>query len=198
MNLKSKNYTLIVVVFIIGCTLSVYLLFKYKSPNERELIIDYYNLVEDKVNKATLHDIPLINEERDTISISQLVGLKKLIYRISDLHCNSCVLNEFENLKSILSKYNIESNNIVIIGFYQNLRHLKIFRRINRLENFEIYNLLDSNIGLEADILDMPYFFVLNKNLSVESTFIPTKDANQKTQNYLISSLNKVKSSKSN
>lgn len=185
-------------VFIIGCTLSVYLLFKYKSPNERELIIDYYNLVEDKVNKATLHDIPLINEERDTISISQLVGLKKLIYRISDLHCNSCVLNEFENLKSILSKYNIESNNIVIIGFYQNLRHLKIFRRINRLENFEIYNLLDSNIGLEADILDMPYFFVLNKNLSVESTFIPTKDANQKTQNYLISSLNKVKSSKSN
>lgn len=114
-------------VFIIGCTLSVYLLFKYKSPNERELIIDYYNLVEDKVNKATLHDIPLINEERDTISISQLVGLKKLIYRISDLHCNSCVLNEFENLKSILSKYNIESNNIVIIGFYQNLRHLKNF-----------------------------------------------------------------------
>ena len=149
-------------------------------------IIGQYKTVEDSANNNILENFRLINESKDTLFISDLVTSKKLIYRFSELHCDSCIINEFKNLKKHVRSEGMKIKDIIIITYYDNIRNLYIFKRINKLQDFEIYNLAHNNIGrLKLDDMLVPYFFMLNKGLRISDAFIPIKQADKRTDDYL-------------
>lgn len=188
MNLrKITKYFLFILVFVtLGIILKDSLKPKKSVNNELNKVVEQHQVVQNNTNDIILKDIRIINENKDTISISNLLTTKKLIYRFSELHCDSCIINEFENLKNLLISNEMDVKDVLIISYYQNPRNLSIFKRINRLQDFEIYNLENNSLGdFEIDDMLIPYFFMLDKNLKIGNTFIPIKQANKRTDNYL-------------
>ncbi len=187
MNLKktTKYFLLLLVLVVIGAVVIIKTIPLSASINiELNEIIEQYSIVENKTNDKIIRNFPIINEKGETLLLSSLLTSNKLIYRFSELHCDSCIIKEFENLRKCIATEGLK--NIIILCYYQNPRNLNIFKRINRLQDFEIYNLVDNNIGeLELENSGVPYFFVLNKEFKISNTFIPLKEANQRTDDYL-------------
>lgn len=189
MSLKKEiKYLLLgVVVLIIGVmVVKIMIPLKTDINNELNLTIDGYTNIENKTNGKRLKDFSIINEKKDTLLLSSLLYHSKLIYRFSELHCDSCIIHEFENLRKQILAMGLDTNDVIILCHYQNPRNLSIFKRINKLQDFEIYNLLNNNLGeLEIDNVGYPYFFILNSKFKISNTFIPIKVANQRTDDYL-------------
>lgn len=185
MNLKKiiKYFSFSIIILISGIIFLKYIYPFKKNPNNKtNTILNNYAVYENNENGKMIDDIRLTNEKGDTLFLSNLAQQNKIIYRISELHCNSCVVHEFDNLKK-----SIPSNkNLLILSYYQNPRNLIIFKRINNLKDFEIYNLMDENIqNLIIDKYGTPYMFIIDKHLKISNLFIPLKTDNQRTIDYL-------------
>lgn len=188
MSLKKEiKYLLLVVVIVFAGILAAKMVMpKIAKNSELDLIIDEYTDIENRTNDKVLKDFSIISEKKDTLLLSGLLSHPKLIYRFSELHCDSCIIHEFENLRRKIVKEELDQNNIIILCYYEDPRNLNIFKRINKLQNFEIFNLMNNNIGdLVIDSMGVPYFFVIDNELKIDNTFIPLKEANQRTNNYL-------------
>ena len=141
--------------------------------------------IQSNNDKNILENFLIINENKDTLSITDLLTTKKLIYRFSELHCDSCIINEFENLKKMLLSKLFKIENLIVISYYQSPRNLYLFKRLNNLQNFEIYNLENNSLGsFELETMGVPYFFILNKELKMSNTFVPIKQVNKRTDDY--------------
>lgn len=195
MNLKriSKIILIIILSLFIGVLLKNKLSRKTTPNRELDSISNQYSIIQNRMNNTALDDLILINEVKDTLTISSLLTNKKLVYRFSALHCDSCIINEFENLKKHIINNGLKYQDVIVICYYQNPRNLFTFKRINKLKDFEIYNLLNDSIELEAENLSVPYFFVLDSTLKISQSFIPQKHLNQKTNDYLVVALKSLK-----
>lgn len=181
--IKSTLLSLLVLIMLLIITKKCSAAIDQERNVENQLV-KYYSKLENKTNNIVLDDFLVVNEQKDTLNISQLVDSEKLIYRFSELHCDVCVINEFKNLKESLTQKELQ--NVVILSSYNNLRNLYIFKRINSLKNFEVYNVVNNVIGnFEIEELGYPYFFCLNRNLIINNSFIPNKNDDQRTINYL-------------
>lgn len=186
---KITKYLVFVVVIIIIITRLIAAKtewsLKRAANDELHLIIDQYSIIEKKTNDKTLKDFLIISEEKDTLLLSSLLTHPKLIYRFSELHCDSCILHEFKNLRKYITAKKLKLNDVIIICYYENVRNLKIFKRINKLQDFQIYNLKNNNLNLlEIEKAQTPYFFMINSQLRISNTFIPIKKDNKRTDNY--------------
>lgn len=100
-----------------------------------------------------------------------------LVLRFSETNCNICIDTEVENLLKFSKK--VDSVNIVLIGSYSNER-----ARWMRKSKFKIFNLRDQVLGLPLDDQNVPYYFILDEDLSAKSVFIPFKELPGLTEKY--------------
>lgn len=121
-----------------------------------------------------------IQNENDSFSnLNSIVSKPTLILRYSELNCQSCV---DIIISSLLSDSSFNVNNTLLLGYYREPTYLYQFKRVNRI-NFPIYNIKE--IGLPPDTLNMPYFFILDQNLTTHNVFIPEEGDTISIKHYL-------------
>ncbi len=109
----------------------------------------------------------LVNEHKDSIKIESLISKPTLVMRYSELNCHSCVDAMLTELKN--NPFFNEKNSL-LLAWYNEPAYLYQFKRMNRIE-MPVYNI--KNTGLLADTLNMPYFFIIDKDLRVSKVLIP-------------------------
>ena len=125
----------------------------------------WFHLITENTKLNSKTDV--INENFDTIPLSDLISRPVIVLRYSELNCQSCVdelIVRFQNTKSL------DSANTVLLSWYNNPTHLYQFKRMNRLQ-YPVFSI--KNTGLPPDTLNVPYLFLLDQSLKVSNVFIP-------------------------
>ena len=157
------------------------ILFQYKQEMARVIddnIISKQILINREIN--ILRNIGLqINieqnvkdEQGNKISVAELLnGSHKIIFRYSELNCNLCIEEEIQ----ILQKYinDIGFDNILFFSTYNSTRDLFLFKRINQLQNYRIYNLKEEQLNIPIDRLNIPYVFLIDSSGNIVMLNIP-------------------------
>jgi len=68
------------------------------------------------------------------------------------------------------SNKTLDSSNTLLLAWYNNPAYLYQFKRMNRIK-LPVYSI--KNTGLPPDTLNIPYFYLLDKDLRVSNVFIP-------------------------
>ncbi|WP_417941944.1 hypothetical protein [Flavobacterium sp. RS13.1] len=135
-------------------------------------------LMKDSINNI----IPLINIFKNSQKTI-------LVYRFSQMHCESCVI---ASIKIFVNWANLHKvKNICFLGNFSNNR---IFYRTipeYSIENMNVYNASDFDIP--ADGIGYPYCFILNNNMQISNVFVPDKGMPKLTTEYLKMIQNKLK-----
>lgn len=116
----------------------------------------------------------ITDEKGNKISITELLNKSpKIIFRYSELNCQLCIEEEIK----ILLKYinDIGFDNILFFSTYNSTRDLFLFKRINQLQNFKIYNLKEEKLNIPIDSLNIPYVFLVDSSGNVVMLHIPEK-----------------------
>jgi hypothetical protein len=95
-----------------------------------------------------------------------------VIFRYSELHCQECVNAQIKTLKDFAN--DIGYDNVLLLANYKNNNDLSVFKRLNQLRDMKIYQVDSLNISIEE--FNLPYVFVVDKNMSVQLLFIPDKE----------------------
>ncbi len=109
----------------------------------------------------------LKTEKSDNLSFATIINRPRLVFRYSELNCQSCVdamLTQLQNNKTL------DSSNTLLLAWYNNPAYLYQFKRMNRL-SLPVYSI--KNTGLPPDTLNIPYFYLLDKDLRVSNVCIP-------------------------
>jgi len=188
--LVKKSLTILVIILIaFNITLLINslkykkLLFQYKKDIASVIEANEINkqiLINRELN--TLRNIGMqINiklkvedEEGNKISIAELLNNNpKVIFRYSELNCRLCIEEEIK----ILLKYinDIGFDNILFFSTYNSTRDLFLFKRINQLQDFKIYNLKEEKLNIPIDSLNIPYVFLIDSSGNIVMLNIPEK-----------------------
>jgi len=188
------NLTFLLGIIFVRIVLFVSIILKHKEPavhkmsNKAEdyLFVISNNLQND--NQILSNKLVLIENDGSFQVLDSIINEAKLIFRYSNLHCHSCIDKQMD----LLSKYSdsIDNDRIILFTYYQNLRDLFLFKRLNHIR-FKTYNVKSLDIPCEE--LQSPYFFVLDKNLKINDSFLPSKKDTILTINYLSTIFSKFK-----
>ncbi len=152
--------------------------------NEKSLSAnrDHFLRLSLKNNNTVLKKgLKVIDEKGESFLLREVLPFPKLIFRYSEIHCDVCVDQQIKTLK--LFKEKIGSDNIIILANYKLLKNLILFKRLNALD-LQVYK-LSSELNLELEKNDTPYFFILDENNVANDFFIPIKEINNYTHRYL-------------
>lgn len=102
-----------------------------------------------------------------------------LVFRYTTLVCMSCV----EKISDVLKKFQEENENIevIVLATYRPNEEL-MFKSICKPHK-NVYTVSALNLPLEKE--NVPYFFLLDKDLNVSNTFIPEAGMPKLTKAYL-------------
>ncbi len=107
---------------------------------------------------------------------------EKLVFRFTENNCIDCIKAELLHLEKIAPV--IGKDNIILLASYTGTNDLKLFRKAYN-PPFSIYNTpLESLAGNQLEDANLPYYFVLNKDLSPHLLFIPEKTLAELTEQY--------------
>jgi hypothetical protein len=130
----------------------------------------------------------VIKESGDSVPLDQLFRGSKLVFRYSELNCNTCIDKQIDILKKYAAK--IGNDNIILFVSSSNSRYRIQFKKVNNI-HFPIYE-LSSDLEKQLPNIDLPYYFIMEKNnLRINSFFIPQKEIHQLTEEYFRGILNK-------
>ena len=126
--------------------------------------------------------VDLDNSVTDFNNLLKRYGDKIVVCRTSQYNCETC--NDYAIQKlSILCREN-PNIQVVILGYYDSIRSLKIVSENSNLpNNIHYYQLLDYDLPIEA--AGVPYYFTFDKSLEVEDLFVPNRAYPKLTDYYL-------------
>ena len=136
--------------------------------------------------------IILINMKGDTFKLEDVISDKMLVFRYSMLNCGACIQKEFENINYTKFDKELQRKNIMFIAFYQEIRDLIVTYRSLKLD-IPIYIISNNELGMPIEKNNIPFYFAINENLKVNYVFIPERDKNELTLQYLNSIKNYFK-----
>ena len=135
--------------------------------------------------RAGLNVVDLQYREK---KISDVISDNTLILRYSEMNCDVCVDSIIKRLN--VYKDSIGLSNIVLLTTSRNLGYTRRFKKINKI-SFGIYNMGKVLDSILVDI-GMPYLFVYSSNNDrINNVFVPHKDNQRLTDEYLHSVLMK-------
>jgi len=138
------------------------------------------NMIQYGTEDRMLNDLKGNLDGTET-SLKSLLRGTKLIFRYNEAHCNTCIEQALKPLMDYKEKIGVD--NILILTSYKNARAMKIFIHKNA-PGIPVFNTNEIlNIPLEE--WGIPYFFVTDENLKIELAFIPVKEINGYTNNYI-------------
>jgi hypothetical protein len=129
----------------------------------------------------------IINLEGDTIMLGSLLDSSKIVIRLNERFCESCIT---EQINLINSAIKFPQDKIIGLASYNNIRKFRIFVKKNNI-NFPVYFISHfdgEQIFSINDSFELPYYFHLDKTLSSKFIFHPNLNHLKSTVDYLIKS----------
>lgn len=112
-----------------------------------------------------------------------------LVYRFSQMHCESCVNSSIQITQNWVDSVGI--NNVVFLGNHRNNRVFNKTIPLYGIQGLKVYNC--PKINIPAEDIEYPYFFVLDSNLQISNLFVPDKATPFITNSYLKNVSKKLK-----
>jgi len=132
----------------------------------------------------SLTALSLVREHGSADRLRQVVGeSEKLVLVVSDQHCDSCVDALLFCLKKNLNQLG-RKNLLVLFGAGSGNRNLWESKQLI-LPEVPFLEIPDKGLGLPADSLHTPYFFVTGPELTTSMTFLPYPTREEHTEVYL-------------
>lgn len=107
----------------------------------------------------------------------------KLVFRFSELDCNTCIDEQFQLLKKFESE--IGKNNIISWGSYSNERNLDILLSNNGLKLSSYFTPVSRDSKCLIEKANMPYYFLTDKQGVIRNVFVPLTNEPERTKIYL-------------
>jgi hypothetical protein len=120
--------------------------------------------------------------EKNSVRLADLPGPSaQLIFRYSEVHCNSCIDLVVQKLNAL---YRAGFTRMAIIASYNEYRHFSSFVRANQLE-MPVYLMEEEDATGIFDTEIPPYLFVLDQSGRVAYPFVPIKEMEAGVDLYL-------------
>ncbi|MEN6453321.1 MAG: hypothetical protein ABFD10_03615 [Prolixibacteraceae bacterium] len=190
-------YALIFVLFLILVGLLGFSNFNYKSKiqtiYERKVAMNEM-VIRHSFYGGSLNLSPktvLFNSSNQSVSLKYITnGKPKLVFRFTDLYCNSCIVSVLPLLKSFSDS--IGKSNIVLFVSASNQKYSRLLR-IDYDLDFPIYSVGYDFVNNDVEKLNSPYLFILNTDTTGNKIFIPEKSLPELTEYYFSSILELLK-----
>ncbi|MDY7396731.1 hypothetical protein UMM65_15895 [Aureibaculum sp. 2210JD6-5] len=133
-------------------------------------------------------NLKLIGIDGDTVFAKNVFNNAKLVLRYTESNCRMCIDAEHDIL--IQNANNIKEN-VAVLSTYDRLRGAFMDAKKlakSGLKNIEIY-LVPYALKLPLEQQNIPYYFVVNKNLRVSSLLVPAKEDPKLSMHYVKSIL---------
>lgn len=202
--MKKKELFLIIIIVFFLVLSNIYGYIRYREIHEVQSFL--YELKKDsdikigelgalkecRTNEILLNgiEIPLevevVNMQGYKRKLSDIISNNTLVLRYSEMHCDVCI----DSIVSKLSIYqdSIGLHNIILFTSTENLKYVKKFKRVNNI-HFDIYSISNALDSVLVDI-GMPYLFVYSfTNKRINNVFVPQKENEKFTDEYLHSIL---------
>lgn len=124
----------------------------------------------------TLNNMTLLENGKDRTYLSDVIKDKTLIIRLSQLNCQACIMA----ITPLLHKLNNER--VIFLIDYSNKRYFKEFKKTCNA-NHRLFKI--DSLPISLDTLNIPYFFLLDKNLKTDCVFVPHKEMLEQTEKYI-------------
>lgn len=198
----NKKYISIIIFLVLVLTVLFYIIFAYKyrmqekdkviqdtaekknicESTRRVIISNTFLQFETTASKIEDFIISSNGESQKKKLSDYFSGNNKLVLRYNEDNCSSCIDHSLEALLEYKDAIGID--NILIIATVKNNRKLKAF--IDKFENLNIQIInTDSEINLPIEEYNIPYFFMMNKDLKIKMLFVPIKELPDNTARYL-------------
>ena len=198
----NKKYISIIIFLVLVLTVLFYIIFAYKyrmqekdkviqdtaekknicESTRRVIISNTFLQFETTASKIEDFIISSNGESQKKKLSDYFSGNNQLVLRYNEDNCSSCIDHSLEALLEYKDAIGID--NILIIATVKNNRKLKAF--IDKFENLNIQIInTESDINLPIEDYNIPYFFVMNKDLKIKMLFVPIKELPDNTARYL-------------
>ena len=104
-----------------------------------------------------------------------------MVFYFSETNCWDCIEAALNQIKNIPDS--IKLNNYLILCNYSNVRYFQAFIKDIDLK-VPIYN-NEEKLNIPLENMDVPFFFIINSDLHCKQVFIPIKEIENYTANYL-------------
>jgi hypothetical protein len=161
---------------------------KQNSHDELQSIKAIYRMLYKNVFIQYQSENIIINDIWGYIKQDEQVNLKSLlsdsltlIFRYNESNCNICVEEALKPVMEYSAKIGVK--NILIITSYRNIRTMQIFIR-KYAPGIHVFN-SNEDINLPIEKWNTPYFFLIDNTLKAQLIFIPVKEIQNYTREYL-------------
>lgn len=193
------NYFLILIICVLLLCFNIYI-FKRNSTSDRiqDTIIRLVN--EDSVKKSSHRiereirnyelrangkvlnpSLEVFDTNGNKRTLSKIIDGNKLVLRYSELNCNTCVNKQIELLNLYVDS--IGADHIILLTNYDSNFYMKQFKRISKIK-YPIFN-IGANLNECIPDIERPYFFIIDSNFRINSTYVPQIDESSVTKTYL-------------
>lgn len=118
----------------------------------------------------------LLENGKEKSSLSNAIKDKTLVVRLSQLNCQACIMA----ITPLLQK--LSDERIIFLIDYTNKRYFEEFKKTCN-DNHRLFKI--ESLALPLDTLNIPYFFILDKDLKTDCVFVPHKEMINQTERYL-------------
>ncbi len=147
--------------------------------------MDFLKMNEDLNEKLTgisVQNVHCEDEEQNQHVLSELVLQKPvLVYRYSELNCNTCYETELTSLQHFFANAH---DKVVILCSYQIRKYFTIFKKMNQIV-LPIYRIPQDAFSWILEDYNAPYYFVLHPDLTISHIYIPDKVFPERNRQYL-------------
>ena len=114
--------------------------------------------------------------------LSDLINWKPvLIYRYSELNCNTCYETEIDLLHKLFAE---NKQRMIILCSYKMKQYFLMFKRMNKIL-LPIYRIPQNSFSWEMEDYGSPYYFVLHPDMKISHIFVTDKEYPELNKQYL-------------
>lgn len=200
----TKTIICVVAGILFACNL--YLGYKYKQmENAASIIADKYSaisvkeerisnklktytLIQQAMENTEVPPIAVKNISKESFMLSDLdtsSSAPTLCFRFKETHCDACIQHAIRMLNECTATI---PNRIIVLSGYSNFTHFAAFES-SQNQNISTYNIEEIPCW-EVDGIEQSYFFILHQG-RIHNLFIPLKEDNNYTDNYIHTLLHK-------
>lgn len=125
-------------------------------------------------------DVVITDIHGDISTLVDIISEPTLVYRFSEMHCNSCIELSMKLLKEASGTTKAP---IAIFCRYSNVRQVRAICNSYNIE-LPIYNIPDK-LNIPVDDMSIPYFFIIDEYLKCSSFQSFIKEVPTLTERYL-------------
>jgi len=128
-------------------------------------------------------NILLETEDFKQLSLMEILNGKKIVFRFSERQCPSCIDAQMSLIK--LHEKIFNKDDIILLASPLIKRNILIKKNEFKIKH-PLYFIKEEGLKIKIEKLNMPYYFVTDKNYVVDLVFVPVKEIPLITKHYFV------------